>query len=233
MDNISEQKEQQQPKPKIVQLGQKFHPFDPAENGTDITEGTHTLSIPDEDLKIPLDIGIDPSRVSARVAIDPFNPEIGYRIDNEDLNLESRIAKNRRLMHKPEFAIRYSKTPVVLRIQVMRDVLAKALIKKESRMLTDKLSEETLGLLRKLRARVVSGQTSFEAKPNETSLSLGELELNYFYPVDSGPLPTTEDLANNEGLYEGFLLIFPNDLEKLKQIQVQLVLAEEEPKKVK
>lgn len=100
-------KEPQWSERRIIALNQEFHPFDSIESKVkklgvgDLglsAFGSHViLDIEDDNLKVPINMSVAASRAIKRNSITPFNRELGYQIDSEDLKLESRIKKSHRL----------------------------------------------------------------------------------------------------------------------------------------
>ena len=148
------------------------------------------------------------------LSITPFNPEIGYQIDSEDLNQESRRKKTLRQLEELEKLIDYDQA-FVLSIECLD------------------LEEKTL--YEKLRVLVRFPSGFYEAKSNtfydDNTGKPVAVAFGQFYPVDAGPLPGVfleSDRVLLGRKWSGFWIYLPNDLEKLKQIRMQFVLAPEE-----
>ena len=123
MDNIPER---EQPKPeRIIKLGQEFQPFDrqytiDRPQAGEFNKSKIILNIEDL-LQIPLDISIvSDSDIGTRLdSITPFDPKMGYQIDPEDLNFDSRIEKFLRFYHdstKQNNSIDKKKAPFFLHV---------------------------------------------------------------------------------------------------------------------
>lgn len=248
MDNIPEK---EQPKPeRVVSLGEEFQPFDPR-----YLKREYRREIPREfrseivlntenGLKIHIDINTyGLKRIKGR-AITPFEPELGYQIDSEDLKLESRLAKIERLKTQLEQDIDFVKAPLLLSIYMSDSdytLLYEWGLNKEQ---IAEYRKEIPKLLRKLRILISFPTSRFEARANENQ-HLNITDWSLFYPIDSGPLPTSEPpipLARKLeipeigesfpfilDIGEGFSLFLPSDLQKLAQIRARFVLAEEKP----
>lgn len=218
---------------RIITLGQTFHPFDPKYTEEKMYEGLGVVdhsfkpirTIIDLDLgafKLPLEIMIF-EHPELRVAsiITPFDPseEGGYAITNADFNLEERKQKAKQL---DDYFVDDS-TLLGMGIETFDP----------SGKLSSFLDPETLnnsmpGLsskLKKLKVQVKAGSGSYEAKGQEISSFSDDpdngIAFLYYYPLDTGPLPT----AKRSRLKEGFDLVFPNDPKKLASIEMKFVLA--------
>lgn len=158
----------------------------------------------------------------------PFDPEIGYQIDSEDLKLDSRQRKTERLKNELEKVIDFSKAPLFLNIQAHDTTLNELGLNEEDEAvrLRYKFSEEMLDLLNRLRVLVSFPEGLYAARSWKTRLSLGGIDFRFFYPGDSGPLPIKSE---SFGLFEGFHLFLPSDPEKLSQIRARFVMVEEQP----
>lgn len=234
MNNIAETKENQ-PKPiREIQIGQDFHPFDPAYTTQNISGLGHkqskssiVLNI-ESNLKIPININTYASRTQKGHAITPFDPALGYQIDSEDLELERRLAKTKRLEDELRQNIDFAKAPLHISVWSDGDLLHELGLNKKHKLSGYQFSQEMSDLLRRLRLLVYFPKSKFEAKPWETSLDLGGIYFREFYPIDSGPLPTSKTYRGS-GPQEGFSLFLPSDPEKLAQIRARFVMVEEQP----
>lgn len=217
MDSITET---EQPKPeRIVKLGEEFQPFDPSyvtvEVDKNITDNVNKfrslIQLDLGDKKIPFMIYTSPSLVSWGKSITPFNTELGYQIDSQDLNLEDRTQKYKRLMGKMTEKMYYQEAPLYLEIESEVQI-------SEAR---------DLDLLSRLRAYFLFPGSRVEGKPEESLSKSPRIHINNFYPIETGPLPENKRLWRI--LDEGFFLFLPSDPEKLAQIRARFVLAPEEP----
>lgn len=231
-ETINSQMEQRNPGPRIISLGEKFRPFDPTDidnspfdNG--IIRPTVVLSIENKD-KISFTIQASSSHTQKMRAITPFNPELGYQIDSQDMELETRMAKIKNLREDLERQIEFEKAPfflsIVGRIQEINAGQA------DEENINSEFSTELLETIRRLRILVSFPQGRYEARPWELTLKINCIWFHDFYPVDAGHLPTSA--THRLGLEdEGFALFLPNDPEELSQIKVMFVLAPENPNK--
>ena len=232
MDNITEQ---EQPKPeRVIQLGQEFQPFDPkyAKPGRSSFVGINNfisqvkLNL-GNDLNIPFDVNTSGSKSRKIVAITPFDPEVGYQIDSEDLKLETRLQKIERLKEELNKNIDFQKAPLSLNVSCDSYTLNKLGLNIGEGYSSSKFSQEMLTILRKLRLYAFFPKGRFETRPWEISLGLGEIRFNSYYPIDTGPLPALEHTERN--VHEGFYLFLPSDPEKLAQIRARFVMVDEQP----
>lgn len=222
MSEAAGKKEPQQPERRIIELGQKFHPFDPAESkvdtrrfymGMNAYDNLITLDIEDENLKINLNIYASPNRSLTVNTITPFDPNDGYKVEKEDLSFDTRVKKLRQMESKD---VDFQKSPLVFSI---RENFASSLRNEEAGF-----RKETLNVLGRLRVQVRLERGSFEAGIWKTSLeSVLGLWFKDFYPQDTGPLASDDSFYMQEGL----LLHLTNDPEKLKQVEVRFVLVPE------
>lgn len=184
-----------------------------------------------EGVKVPLDlytVGAECPRVNA---FTPFNPELGYQIDSDDLQLETRIKKLQRADR--EQRIDFSKAPIFIHIGTDSFYLHKHGLNtklKDPLLHLYKFPKEMLDSLRRLRVLVFFPTQHFEARPEEIQLGWGGISFDDFYPIDLGPLPTAkpEAFLGRLKLREGLKLFVPSDFEKLKQIRVKFVLIDKE-----
>lgn len=157
-------------------------------------------------------------------SIAPFDPELGYQIDSEDMNTDSRIQKHLRLYHdaKPRNSIDKQKAPYFL--HVWSGSTRKLLSKRN-------VSQESIALLNRLRILIIFPRSSFEARSQYRDED-DPIEFRDYYPVDSGPIPTPfpysrEHITFDHVIREGFFLKLPSDPEKLAQIRAKFALVDE------
>lgn len=225
MDNIQER---EQPKPeRAVSLDQDFDLFDP--RYTEKNRGRYEVDRFDSSIKLNIDnlqinFNIDAHVFRANskgYTITPFDPELGYQINSEDYNIESRKQKMER--EKKEFnkQVDFSKAPLTLQ-----------LMSKENQSNEEVIgNQENSGLLKKLRLVILfpEEKDSYEARAHELSLELhNKIELISFYP-QSKPLPYK---GIGPQFLEGFKIALPSDPEKLSQIRARFLLAEEETEEI-
>jgi len=232
MDNIPER---EQPKPeREISLGQDFSLFDPkhtiksrSQNEVTIFKSPIRLNL-ENNLETPLNIHASTSPTYKGESITPFDPELGYQIDSEDLKLETRIQKMKRLHDTLNRKIDFSKAPLYLAIYKHEfDSTYRLGLNEESKrnsvLAGNLFPQEMFDLLKRLRVLVSfpEGKGAFEAKSSLRELGHGSISFDNFYPVDSGPLPVDNDLRLGV-LHEGFLLVLPSDPEKLAQIKARV-----------
>ena len=220
MDNIPEREQPKQER--IVSLGEEFKPFQL--DRTEIIKrkiGYDFNSLLKLNIKDGLQFDFRFLSMSDRglkaMGITPFDPELGYQIDSDDLTLDTRIKKFRNLMDTGDY-IDFSKASNVI---VVMHLLSRDDIP---------ISHSMLDLLKKLRLYVFFPTSRYESKywDNylEPSTDAKGPWLSHFYPLDTGPLPT--DIIQPY-MNSGLKLYVPADLEKLSQIRARFVLAEEQP----
>ena len=240
--------EQEQPKKeRVIKLGEEFQLFDPKYGikkilGTTIADTPYYyyknsvhLNI-SEDIKLPFSLTAMQLKRGMRrwFSVTPFTPEAGYNIDQDDLRLETRIKKMNDPTNKLEKIINTENAALSLNVHIEGALLHKLGFNQLHKdawppMPYYQFYPETIDLFRKLRLIVSFPASRFEGKPEEPSLNVGSLFFFNFYPLDSGPLPTTPALEESGRMYEGFLLCTPDDPEKLAQIRGRFVFAPEEP----
>lgn len=219
---------------KIITLNQSFRPFDPQESPVIKRKGGslpphHTFStellLECENLKIPIDIFLYPSKSPINNTITAFEPEAGYVITNEDFDPQQRAIKREKIDRF--LTVDFKKYPMILTIEKSEYSLNKYKLNEKEKM-GHHFSKEMLEILKHLRAQVSIGSGRFEAKIWQTALDLGKVKFLHFYPTDFGPLqgfnwPT----ISGEGT--GFSLALPDDPEKLATIKMKFVLAQDTP----
>ncbi len=245
--------ENDQPKIKEVKHhDERFHSFDPREMphlmrikhgglNTEIEVDTGILDLP----KIPISISALDNNSHIKDLLSPFSPKDGYQIDADDLKLETRVKKDK----DPKYSgyIDRSKIPLVLSIRSGTTQLEKAGLAKKQGLGTT-INPEFLPLIRRLRVQVFfpssppdvapddpnfHSASSYEARPRPLFLNSTMPDINFldFYPLETGPLPTTDPDDENllkSHLDQGFGLQLPLDLEKLKQIEIKFIILPEQ-----
>ena len=241
IDNKQETTEQPKPE-RIIALGEVFNPFDPERNKVEHAKRRLSLgeTITDYGLFMQgmleindnLTIPIDVSAIDLRKRFEgeiykgtrgsfltPFNPDLGYGISFEDFTPEGRADKLTRLKSELGKKIDLSINPLYLQVESANNVGE-----------TAKFPTQIIQLVRRLRLFVKAGEMQLESKPLHFGLKDGYLRFVHVYPADTGPLATPSRIFTTG---EDFWLNLPDDPEKLKQIRMQFVLAEEESEKVK
>lgn len=231
---MNESSEQENQKERVVRLNEEFLFFDPNTTRKEFNQGSKVnqffgsiITLDTEGLlpQFKVDFNAFPSRTDKVNAITPFDPDEGYRISNEDLNLETRIKKLQEMKAELSQQVDFAKAPLHLEVQnsaVSRDF---------GKGYLDRFDSETLRQLSQLRVQVrFPNGLEFEASPDLTSLILGQLKFKKFYPVDTGPLPAPKDDIEQlmTKMQEGFGLYVPSDKDKLTQIKAKILLTQEE-----
>lgn len=223
--NLKEAKEADFPVRRITYLDQPFFPFNPEENLVkrqkhypfDIITTNIDLVL-SSSMKFPIDIQLALDRADSRISIiTPFNPGLGYTIDSEDLKIETRKAKVKRIsreqLMKGEEELDFAKAPFRLSVETEPGFTLK-------RTHSIPLAQETVDFLAKIRLLVRLGEGgSFEARVWEPVVSSGALWFREFYPQDAPPLPAENERFS--AINEGFSLYLPDDPGKLRQIQMR------------
>ncbi len=225
MDNMQERKELQSKSERVIALGEEFQPFDPKYATPNIIyhdKPSIQLKI-DDNLKIPIRISAYICHAQKINSITPFEPELGYIIDSEDLNLESRLVKIRRLDKELRQDIDFGKAPLNLSIGSGGSMLNELGLNREGLLYGYEFSQEMLDLFKRLRILIFFPESRFEARPK---LDRGEISFQDYYPIDARPLPIPETYSTLDPR-EGFSLLLPSDPEKLAQIRARFVMVEE------
>ena len=216
--------EREQPKQEIVKLGQRFQLFE-SENlipsfyrneprgfsypvSLELSSGNNPISF---------DIHLDNISPVLPVWITPFNPDMGYQITNEDFDPKSRYTKLARVDRQ---------TPKLKDGFYLFFVSKGELLKEENPL------EE----LQRLRVHLFFPSGYYESQPAGNVSEKKYLEFSHFYPADTGPLPQLPEeelILGRIRPFKGHLIIlpkdFPNDINKLSQVQARFVLADEQP----
>lgn len=232
-------------------LDRSFLPFDPrfvvwSEDGFETNLILSTKTLPPFPLQAralllhspKLASVIEPPKSTSLSGITPFDPEVGYQITKEDTNPQARKEKVKLLRQQGGKDIS-DKVQLWLSFFTSAEELEKAGI--VTRLMRDWDREQVpyfvaknsdyYNFLKSLRLNLSfptgvvceSRPEAFGAK-NE----IIHIEFMNFYPLDTGPLPS---LGIFEGVmppvFEGFEVLLPNDLEKLKQIEARVYTAEQ------
>lgn len=202
-------KENQQ-KPEVVQLGQRFHLFNPEKRST-------LLELPSITSPIPIIANFESIRESTvSISFVPFDPEIGYQLTTEDLD----AVKRRRKLD--DIRNRNPNTKVGL-----------FLFSLEGSPDSPSLKKEDIAMIKNLRVQLFFPYGSYEAQVKGEPLERGKLSFNYFYPLDFGPLPQLDEnddreLFGHPYLHKGYWILLPRDMNKLSQIEARFFLAPEQ-----
>lgn len=223
MDRNEELKEANKD-PEVIEIGQIFTPFDPEK----ITNRSHNERVITLNINNLLDIKITISTLDSLSAksdaVTPFNPKNGYQIDEQDLNLETRLKKIEEMRDLYGKNIDDSLDPVYINFESYE--LPKNIFIPFNDF-SETLKDEFMSLFKRLRLQLsFMGERfrfSLEAQPSDNALFLGELLFDDYYPLDNGPLPSSDTSL----LENGFGIFVPDDLEKLKTIKAKFVLLED------
>lgn len=232
---------QKQPKERIIQLGQEFHPFDPEyvekhRIETDEFDSTVLLAI-GNGVKIPLTIcaygmhggTVDEPRDRKNIFL-PFGPEDeSYQIDAEDYKAEARLRKVE--LRKP---INFEKNPLRLNIVTSARKLDRMSISS---------SEDTLNLLQRLKVEVITPIGNFENTGDYEWQFFSENDWDYdvsaYLPSGSkllAEIPQKIKVGTREEefsmLPRGCIMGLPSDLKKLSQLKVKFIPTPEQTENV-
>ena len=244
IDNKPEATEQPKPE-RTVSLGEEFHPFDPKYT---VYRPEIRGSYEEIPIKSPIQLNLEgtnfPLEIEASshsdrlfnnwgMCITPFDPELGYQIDSDDLNLATRRKKLKRLGDKLLETINSEKAPYLFQMSAIERNLNKVGLNKKRAEDTYEYEfpKDTIDLLRRLRLHVFFPKLRFEGKIDELFIKDGSIHFFDFYPADTGPLPVGDEEIDVEGwlIRDGLFLALPSDPEKLAQIRARFVLVEEQP----
>lgn len=252
MDNPLEQAEQPVNR-EVKRLDQVFHPFDSSEVNLEHTRHDVYGTIILLDLGItgfpliPVSLRTVEGNSNLRYTITPFNPSAGYQITEEDLKAETRFAKQK----QPQFADGIyqdqSLAPLWFYNKIHKWDLAKIGLAEEYPTLVYRIKSEYLPLINRLRMQVfIPGSpsdvdpddpnfhpsASLEARPDPLFINNGEIDFRIFYPLETGPLPHSKyEPRKAQAIREGFNIHLPEDIDKLRQVEVKFILLPEEEQK--
>jgi hypothetical protein len=230
--------------------GEELHPFDRFEIRKSVVDGReiHTyhsrvlVTDIDSELfdKLPFQINTLNSRQYRGDAIVPFKPKEGYQVTRDDFQTESRLRKYEQMRDFYKEFIDFSEAPIYLEVIIFKSRLTElGLI--EGNFPYREIKPQTLSELNRMRLHVFFPQSeagidredpkfypvsAYEGRPSQLSFqSTGDFQIHKFYPLDTGPLAST-DFPNETN--DGLSLYLPDDPEKLKLIKVRFVRVEEE-----
>lgn len=229
----SGKKESQQPERRVINLGQEFHPFDPSESTVKIIETTMGYGFKSKidleigeypNLKIPINIKAKDRDYLAtkEQGVTPFNPELGYIIDNKDYSLEERQLKMQSLREKDQL-IDSEEAPFELDIKADDDLLREYGFTKKKSLFRNEFKIDILHILRKIIVQVkFMGEDCFEARPYDPYLAtMARLFFDEFYPQKTGRFPTRDFTSDPDLQKEGVFIYLPRDRTRLKQIRIK------------
>lgn len=222
----------------IIHLNQVFNLFEPELTSSSIQEMFHlntemyrskrTLNTRELLPNFPIEVVTIPSKGRKGSVITPFNPELGYQIDNNDFNIDARLKKHRDNKTTFDEFVDFSQASLWLQIRKAEENVLIKPVKRFSFNMEHKSREykpEYKPILGKMRLQVFFPNLSFEAAPY-LGVKDGYPELNFhrFYPLDTGPLVPKEltDFSSFM-LSEGLEILVPSDKEKLAQIRGRFV----------
>lgn len=244
-------KEEQQPNDlSEKKLDEWFHPFDKNESpvykskmgnlSTEVFFNDLSDKLGNHFFIIPMGSGF---RSRVKDVFTPFKPDYGYQVTNEDQQLESRIAKGKleeqnKIIDDYKYAYGRPKFTFML-----HDLYKKGGIEK---------AKELWPFIQRFRLQIQfpgspadvkrtdpewHTTTIFEARPNTYDFGKDRLiSFKMFYPLDTGPLPSADpeeekDYMQSDEPTVGLGFKLPDDLEKLEQIKIKLILLPEDTNK--
>jgi len=226
----------------VVRPGEEFLLFDTRRNSTQVRysddrsfAGIRSSIRLDTGFlgKLNISIATVPYIKERYAVLTPFDPKQGYLIDRDDLSLQSRLIKISRMRREHAGTIEGLYLFVYVAYEdILSNGLAQALLQED---VQEQESEKVL-LLRHLFLTLQFPDT-FTARA-QFNTPRGFLLFRTFFPADTGPLPrvgsgqqttpgrganqsSQEELAGDRT--EGFDLLLPFDLEKVKTIQARFL----------
>jgi hypothetical protein len=216
-------------KPEIIRLNQEFQLFNPSLEMPDVLSGA-TFIGPIAILEEPGVVPSVPICLLTELAkyyenspiITPLNPDNGYKFTNDDLDPKKRFdkIKARRfdfLSNAESFFLLEIHTPDGF--------------KEKNKEITD--------AWKRIKIQLFFPWGAYEGRASNGSLTEdkngGELDIESFYPSDTGPLPYDRHYLKvmDPFLHRGYFLGLPGlpeDREKLWQIKAKFVLERKAPK---
>lgn len=144
-------------------------------------------------------------REAPKTGFVPFAPEVGYSVTKLDASLETRTTKlEESIQTDPEQAAQHN-LPLIIRTVVDPG----SILPKTTENLRVMLSFPTMTLI---------------GEPDKFGLEQGRIDFVYFYPVDTGPLPSNDSLPRTQDatlVKEGQRIFLPDDLTLLEQIHAR------------
>jgi hypothetical protein len=232
----------------IIQLGEEFLPFDASRERTQVRHSDDgafagmraSIRLETGFLgRLPISLSAAPYAKARYAVITPFNRELGYPLDKEDLALPSRAAKMSRLKSELTDVIE----GLYLLVFVAReDIASNALLQAFLSQGAAETTRDTSLLLRCLFLTLKFPRgSSFTARalfnPQRNLLRFGP-----FFPSDTGPLPTAAatralpgkgavgraatqhgNAKQEEDLSEGCDILLPFEQEQLQTIRARFL----------
>lgn len=229
--------ERERPKKEVIRLGQDFQLFDPTivkEEGDDIVGDIilETDILPNFRITIyaqNIEGFLPPKKYEA---FTPFSPEDGYRITQEDLELERRARKLQRLMDEQGGQnVDLLKAPMKIGLDADWNVF------KNINLTTSdvpwpagyfEFKPEVADILRRLRIQMFCPSILVEARPIKKEFEKAALTFEFFYPVDTGPLASDEQSSETILRHDGLTILVPSDLNQLASIHARFILINDE-----
>ena len=215
---------QLEPERKSVEFGQEFHPFDQLEGnverkgnvdiGDAVIFNKIVLNLAEKGVKIPIDIKMQSFSPGANEVVAPFTP--GVEIIDRQFD---------------------PMVPFCLKIDASGSLLNKYKLNEETNIPAwegpgQQFPKGTLELLKKLRVQVQANGSSFEGKPGEKQpLEYGaSLWFDFYHKkAEVSSSVGQEGTASKKGR---FMLGFPDDPKRLKQVSVKFEFAKEQPQNI-
>lgn len=240
-----------------IRIGELVYPFShPAcENayGSNLeTKFCLGISLRGKNIKLRINTNIHDCETNG-LQLTPLEPERGYIITSDDLNLEKRRKKLLEAVRRAEGFGIYPEFPLAFGVEINSDYFVQdglAVFQEEPVTTYGQkciaYNPDSLLLLYALRCRVIIGDMAFESKliptpqdlPNEIypkiDAMLGDhyIYCGDFYPLDTGPLASDshgtysqEDDGSDLEIGPGHELFFANDPKQIAKMGVEFIIA--------
>lgn len=163
-----------------------------------------TLQIPSVPAPLPVDIHAIPKTAEKLAVLTPFNPQIGYLIDQSDYQPETRVRKYYLLSRLLGQQIPPLEAPLAVSAGLV-----------DFRNFTSDLDRMgKLRLVLSFPGRTRLEVITYESQSPETAVRTGMLAFDFFYPADRGPLAVPEFVLRRDELKEGLIIHLPWDLKQ-------------------
>lgn len=153
----------------------------------------------------------------------PFEPELGYRVDERDFTAEARgkkLKEQEKQAKKIKLKARPTFQPLMVDM-ILENLEQEEEIERRMKSLM-RLNKRVRPYLESLRCQTFVAGQAYEAMPDLSSgfVSLSGIRLIfcYFYPLDTGPLASRETTWR---LYPGQWLALPLDPQKLATLEMR------------
>ncbi len=229
----------EQPRPEIVQLGQKFQLFKPEIKlptlRGNIEEECGPVAILESHIIPPIPISIFLAGALLRddpntPAFTPLNPNESYHVTNDDSNPVRRLEKIKKFRKENRII---PNAESFFHLALGNGESSRGNIDLYHTISRNKhiFKEGFLEALGKMRIQLFFPNGSYEAQPKTDYLGRdGVLYFTSFYPLDTGPLPKLpekDQIAGDIRLHKGLPLRLPKDTRQLSQIQARFVFAQD------